>query len=69
MKSDTRCKDMNVKQFIKQHRVQWKELEQLASDLHKKRRLPVKTWKGSIVSTKKLHNIFHIVRPIFLKRK
>lgn len=28
---------MNVKQFIKQHRGQWKELEKLASDLHKRK--------------------------------
>lgn len=30
---------MNVKQFIKQHRDQWKELEQLASDLHKRKNI------------------------------
>ncbi|WP_226681473.1 stage II sporulation protein M [Sutcliffiella horikoshii] len=30
---------MNVKQFIKQHRDQWKELEKLASDLHKKKNI------------------------------
>ncbi|TYS70372.1 stage II sporulation protein M [Sutcliffiella horikoshii] len=30
---------MNVKQFIKQHRSQWKELEKLASDLHKRKNI------------------------------
>ncbi|NLP52789.1 stage II sporulation protein M [Bacillus sp. RO1] len=30
---------MNVKQFIKQHRGQWKELEKLASDLHKRKNI------------------------------
>jgi uncharacterized membrane protein SpoIIM required for sporulation len=30
---------MNVKQFIKQHRDQWKELEQLVTELHKKRNI------------------------------
>ncbi|WP_226036846.1 stage II sporulation protein M [Aquibacillus saliphilus] len=29
---------MNVKQFVKQHRDDWKELEQLVTKLHKKRR-------------------------------
>ncbi|CAG9623576.1 stage II sporulation protein M [Sutcliffiella rhizosphaerae] len=30
---------MNVKQFIKQHREQWKELESILKDLHKKRNI------------------------------